>query len=164
VGLLLGWGAFPAILTALTLQALLFQFGGITTLGVNTMTMALPALLCYYLFGRLLHKRHFTVILAAFACGAFSVFLASIMVGCALFFTEENFFKVSAMLVIGHLPVMAIEGIITALCVVFLKKVEPTLLPGYSARSFEGEPPAQKPASDNEESPSGNERGDTGSA
>lgn len=34
VGLLLGWGAFPAILVGVSLQAVLFQFGGITTLGV----------------------------------------------------------------------------------------------------------------------------------
>ena len=46
VGLILGWGAFPVILVALTLQAMLFQFGGITTLGVNTMIMALPAVFC----------------------------------------------------------------------------------------------------------------------
>jgi hypothetical protein len=33
VGLLLGWAAFPAILVALALQAVFFQFGGITALG-----------------------------------------------------------------------------------------------------------------------------------
>ena len=31
VGLILGWGAFPVILVALTLQSMLFQFGGIPT-------------------------------------------------------------------------------------------------------------------------------------
>ena len=50
VGLLLGWGAFPAILVGLALQAMLFQFGGITVLGVNTFNVAGPAVLCYYLF------------------------------------------------------------------------------------------------------------------
>ncbi|MBT4287966.1 MAG: cobalamin biosynthesis protein CbiM, partial [Deltaproteobacteria bacterium] len=34
IGILLGWGAIPVILVALLLQAVLFQFGGITTLGV----------------------------------------------------------------------------------------------------------------------------------
>jgi cobalt/nickel transport system permease protein len=42
MGVLLGWTAFPAILVALALQGVLFQFGGITTLGVNTLNMALP--------------------------------------------------------------------------------------------------------------------------
>jgi cobalt/nickel transport system permease protein len=53
LGVILGWAAFPAILIGLALQALLFQFGGLTGLGVNTLNMALPAIICYYLFGRL---------------------------------------------------------------------------------------------------------------
>ena len=57
IGLILGWGAFPVILVALVLQAVFFQFGGITTLGVNTMIMAFPAIICYYLFGGLVRKR-----------------------------------------------------------------------------------------------------------
>ena len=50
LGALLGFVAFPAITVALLLQALLFQYGGILVLGVNTATMALPPILCYYLF------------------------------------------------------------------------------------------------------------------
>ncbi len=52
VGLFLGWGAFPVIFTGLLLQALLFNYGGLTVLGVNTAVMALPAVL----FGVLLHR------------------------------------------------------------------------------------------------------------
>jgi hypothetical protein len=51
MGLLLGWLAFPAILIALFLQALLFQFGGLTVLGVNAFTMAAPAVVCFCLSG-----------------------------------------------------------------------------------------------------------------
>ena len=43
LGLLLGWAAFPAILVGLALQALLFQYGGLIVLGVNTFNMAMPA-------------------------------------------------------------------------------------------------------------------------
>lgn len=132
VGLILGWSAFPAILVALTLQAVFFQFGGITTLGVNTVNMAVPAVLCYFLFGRTLHKRPPIAFIAAFACGFISVFLGAIFVGLSLVFTEENFFKVSAMLVVAHVPVMIIEGIITGFCVSFLRKVQPDMLPGYA--------------------------------
>ena len=130
VGIILGWAAFPVILVALTLQAIFFQFGGITTLGVNTMIMALPAVLCYYLFGRMVSKKASIAIPAAFVCGAFSIFFGAIMVGFALIFTEENFLKVSYLVVMAHLPVMIIEGIITAFCVAFLKKVQPDMLPG----------------------------------
>ena len=131
VGLMLGWGAFPVILVALALQAILFQFGGITTLGVNTMIMALPAVLCYYLFGRMVRKRPAISMPAMFVCGGLSVFFGAIMVGLTLVFTEENFLTVSYLVVAAHLPVMIIEGIITAFCVAFLKKVQPDILPGY---------------------------------
>ncbi|EFK10408.1 CbiM protein [delta proteobacterium NaphS2] len=130
VGLILGWGAFPVILVALTLQAVFFQFGGITTLGVNTVIMAFPAVLCYYLFGRLVGKGPRIALPAAFLCGSLSVFLAGILVGLALTFTEENFLKAAYLVVMAHIPVMIIEGIITAFCVLFLKKVQPEMLPG----------------------------------
>jgi cobalt/nickel transport system permease protein len=42
LGILLGWPAFPAILVALFLQAMLFQFGGWTTLGIQHGEHALP--------------------------------------------------------------------------------------------------------------------------
>lgn len=129
VGLILGWGAFPVILVALALQAVFFQFGGITTLGVNTMIMALPAVLCYYLFAGLVGQRPAIALPAAFFCGALSVFFGALMLGLALIFTEENFLKVSYLVVMAHLPVMAIEGIITSFCVAFLKRVQPEMLP-----------------------------------
>jgi cobalt/nickel transport system permease protein len=131
VGLLLGWAAFPAILVALALQAVFFQFGGITTLGVNTLIMALPAVVCYYLFAPLLHRSPAVALTAAFTCGFLAVLMAGIIVGLALMFTEEKFFEVAAAVVAAHLPVMIIEGVVTALCVAFLKKVQPSMLPGY---------------------------------
>ena len=132
VGLLLGWAAFPAILVALVLQAMLFQFGGITALGVNTIIMALPAVLCYIVCSPFLHKKPALALSAAVACGFLSVFFSAIILGLALVFTEENFFEVSAIVIAAHIPVMIIEGIVTAMCVAFLKKVQPTMLPGFS--------------------------------
>ncbi|MDX1709090.1 MAG: cobalt transporter CbiM [Desulfobacterales bacterium] len=131
VGLLLGWAAFPAILVALVLQAVLFQFGGFTGLGVNTIIMAAPAVLCYFVCSPFLHKGSKLALSAAFACGFLSVMLSALVLGLALVFTEENFFEVSAIVIAGHIPVMVIEGLITAMCVAFLKKVQPTMLPGF---------------------------------
>ena len=132
VGLLLGWAAFPVILVALVLQAVLFQFGGITALGVNTMIMALPAVLCYLVFSPFLHKSITLALSSAFVCGFLSVFLSAIILSLALIYTEENFLEVSVIVIVAHIPVMIIEGIVTALCVTFLKKVQPTMLPGFS--------------------------------
>jgi cobalt/nickel transport system permease protein len=129
LGLLLGWGAFPAILVALVLQAVFFQFGGITTLGVNTVIMALPAALCFFIFGRLVRKSYRTAVIAAFACGFLSVLLSGLLVALSLVFTNENFLKVSGIILAAHIPVMIIEGIVTAICVAFLRKVKPEMLP-----------------------------------
>ena len=129
IGLLLGWAAFPSILVALTLQSILFQFGGITALGVNTVNVAVPALVCYYLFNYAVRRENTFISLgSAFACGFSAVFLTSIMVGVSLFFTGEAFLEVSKLVVIAHFPVMIIEGIMTAFCVIFLKKVKPEIL------------------------------------
>lgn len=134
VGLLLGWVAFPAILVALALQAVFFQFGGITALGVNTVIMALPAVICYFIFAPLMRRSRPVALAGAFACGFLAVGLGGIIVGLALMFTEEKFFEVAAAVLAAHLPVMVIEGIVTALCVAFLKKVQPSMLPGYSPK------------------------------
>jgi cobalt/nickel transport system permease protein len=130
LGLLLGWAAVPAILVALTLQALFFQFGGITVLGVNTFIMALPAVICHYLFRRLLWQRPAVALSASFACGFLAVFLSALLLGGALYLTEEAFMAVASLAVAANLPVMVVEGVITAFCIAFLKKVEPGLLPG----------------------------------
>lgn len=131
VGLLLGWAAFPAILTALLLEAMMFQYGGITTLGFNTVVMALPAVLCYFLFGTLVQKEPRFSVPAAFVCGAGSVFLGAVLVGAGLMFTEGSFLEVAGLVVTAHIPVMIIEGVLTVFCVAFLRKVKPELLPGH---------------------------------
>lgn len=129
VGLLLGWAAFPAILVALLLHGVFFQFGGITTLGVNTIIMGLPAVICYYLFVPFLGKDRKFLLLAGFGCGFCAVLFGALLVGLALMFTEENFLAVATLVVTAYIPVMIIEGIVTAFCVVFLKKVQPAMLP-----------------------------------
>ncbi len=127
VGIILGWSAFPAILIALMLQAIIFQFGGITTLGVNTVIMAVPAVVCYYFFG-LFCRRTWLLFPAAFMSGVLAIFLSSLLAAAVLIFSEKNFWELSVIIVAAHLPVMLVEGLITGFAVVFLKKVKPALL------------------------------------
>ena len=135
VGLLLGWKAFPVILIGTALQALLFQYGGITTLGVNTLNMSLPAIICYYLFGWgiKLDSRRSVVIITAFCSGFFAVLISGSLVGFSLYLTGEAFLPVAKLIVSAHLPVMLIEGVLTAACVLFLKKLRQELLKGAYA-------------------------------
>ena len=71
MGLFLGWVVFPAILIGLILQAILFQFGGLTTLGVNTVVMGLPAFICFLAFRAGIRSNRPTIyMISAFFCGS----------------------------------------------------------------------------------------------
>ena len=129
LGILLGWMAFPSILVALSLQALLFQFGGFTVLGVNTMIMGVPALVAYILFTPLVKQKSIPVISAgAFLAGMTGIAFGAIIIALTLIKTGESFMSVAKVIIIAHIPVMIIEGIVTAFCVLFLKKVKPEIL------------------------------------
>lgn len=128
IGLILGWAAFPAVLVGLLLQAVFLQFGGITVLGVNSFNLAGPAVLCGFLFRSIVINQTKYALIAAFACGALSVFLTALMVAISLIWTEESFFEVAALVIAAHVPVMVIEGLITMFCIAFLKKVQPASL------------------------------------
>ena len=129
LGILLGWMAFPSILVALSLQALLFQFGGFTVLGVNTMIMAAPALFAYMLFSPLVKRERIPLVATGgFLAGMTGIAFGALIVAFTLIWTGESFVNVAKVIMITHIPVMIIEGIVTAFCVVFLKKVKPEIL------------------------------------
>jgi cobalt/nickel transport system permease protein len=125
---ILGWAAFPAILVALALQAVLFQYGGITVLGVNTFNMAFPAVLCFLLLRPLLVREGRIRAIGAFCCGALSVAGAGLLTALSLAFTDEGFLQAAGILFVAHIPVMIAEGVVTVLSVSFLAKVRPELL------------------------------------
>jgi cobalt/nickel transport system permease protein len=128
LGILLGWACFPAILVALFLQALFFQFGGIVVLGANTTVMALPALLCFYLFRPWCIKGGKKGQLAAFGAGFCAILLSALLMALAISMSDQGFLQVARLVVVAHIPVMIIEGIITMFTVSFLAKVQPEFL------------------------------------
>ena len=128
VGVILGWAAFPAILVALVLQSVLFQYGGLTALGVNAFNMAFPAVLCFYLLRPLMARTGRVRTIGAFCCGALSVAGAGLLTALSLAFTDEGFLQAARLLFLAHVPVMVVEGIVTALTVSFLARVRPELL------------------------------------
>lgn len=128
-GLILGWAAFPALTVALFLQAVLFGFGGLTSLGVNAVVMAGPAVAVRLLLGRPARSPDRRVALAAgFGAGVVGVGLGCLFLALALFLSAQGFVNVARLAVAAHLPVMAVEGLITAFVVVFLGRVRPDLL------------------------------------
>jgi cobalt/nickel transport system permease protein len=128
IGLVLGWACFPTILVALLLQTLFFQYGGLLVLGVNTATMALPALLCFYLFRPWLKHNGRQRGIAAFAAGFLAILGSAVLMALALASTDQGFLQVARLLVVAHFPLMCIEGIITMFAVTFLAKVQPEFL------------------------------------
>lgn len=130
-GLLLGWAAVPAIFVGVLLQALLFQFGGLTTLGVQTVVMGFPAVIVHYLFRKpVLSKRVVIANLSAFLSGAFAVLLSTLFFALVLATTDESFLPVAQLVLAAHIPIMVIEGFITLFVMAFLRKVKPEILTG----------------------------------
>lgn len=129
LGLLLGWMSFPAILVALGLQAVLFQFGGLTTLGVNTLNMAAPAVAVYYLLRPFMRsEKRLAVAAAGFMAGALAVLGAAALIAVSLVTTGEEFSPVAKTLFAVNLPAAVVEGVVTASIVAFLKRVKPEIL------------------------------------
>jgi len=137
LGAVLGYYAFPAILIGLFFQAVMFQHGGLTTLGVNATMMGLPALLAYHLFRlrNLLGKesRAWTGSFG-FLAGAGGLGIAALIASALLIATIPAHLDAEAeqasiyALSLAHVPLMVIEGVFTALVVIFLQRVRPELL------------------------------------
>jgi len=129
LGLVLGWAAFPAVLVALLLQAVLFSYGGLTTLGVNTLIMGAPAVLCHYLFGPLVRSGREPVVFAgAFAAGAAGILFGAALNAGTLALAGNGYEVFAALVAVLHLPLAGVEGLVTGSVVVLLRKVRPELL------------------------------------
>lgn len=127
-GVLLGWRAFPAIFTALALQAILFQYGGITTLGVNTASMGYGAVCAWQIFHLILKIFPKKLALAAFCAGAAGTAIACGLTAIALGFTNEGFQAAAGALFLAHLPVMIAEGLLTMFTIGFMARMRPEIL------------------------------------
>ena len=131
MGLALGWAAFPAVMAALLLQALLFGFGGLLVLGPNTAIMAGAALIVYLLFAGPTRRSGGRAAMAlAFAAGAGAVLLAALGVGLFLGLTDRNFFDAARVVLVAHVPLALIEGLVTAFLIGWLKRAAPEFLSG----------------------------------
>jgi cobalt/nickel transport system permease protein len=128
LGLMLGWAAFPAILTGLLLQAVLFQYGGLTSIGVNTADMALPAVIFYFLFKGLVSRGGKYMSIGTFLCGALSIAGSSIMTAAALSFSDDSFIEAAQAIIYAHIPIMLAEGLICMFAYGFIHKVRPEML------------------------------------
>jgi len=63
-----------------------------------------------------------------FLAGSFSIFLSGLLLALALAFSGKQFLPAALVVAGAHVPIMLMEGILTAACVGFLRKVKPGLL------------------------------------
>ncbi len=132
VGVILGILAYPAIFIGLILQAFLFGHGGVTTIGINTVVMGIPALIAYGIFkagSRLdfLRKGVSEAIFGAIA-GGVAVALAVLFLVICLLTTGKEFSGVASLVAVAHIPIIIIEAVIVGSVVAFLARVKPELI------------------------------------
>ena len=131
-GILLGRASFPAIFIALLLQAFLFQHGGITTLGINTLNIGVPALISSGIFiaGVNHTKIKNKIMIFGALAGGLAIVLAVILTSIMLLISGDEFWGIVIILIIAYLPVIVIEAMLVGGIAKFLAKVKPEMLIG----------------------------------
>jgi cobalt/nickel transport system permease protein len=137
-GILLGRRAYAGIFVALTLQAVFFQHGGITVIGVNTFNIGLPALLAWQIFEQLrgLKTPRREVVFGGLA-GGLAVLASVLMVSLELLAMGEEFQEISILVIGVHLPVVLIEAVVAGGAAGLLVNVKPEMLCGSRNRTSE---------------------------
>jgi cobalt/nickel transport system permease protein len=130
MGIMLGEVAFLAVTVALLLQALLFGFGGLTTLGVNVVNMAVPGIVLAAIAGPILRTTPSLALRTALAAliGALAVLGTGGMVALSLYLSSSDYLPVASVLLATYLPLAIGEAFITAAVVGFLARVQPKAL------------------------------------
>jgi cobalt/nickel transport system permease protein len=145
LGIMLGYYAFLAILIGLFFQAVMFQHGGLTTLGINAVMMGFPALLAYHFFqvGRRWSQdkgKGWQNVFAFIAGGGALGLSAMIFTFITLTFIPAEFNTAAEQtityLALGGYGIQAIiEGLFTAMFLAFIQRVKPELLNGNKVRN-----------------------------
>ena len=137
-GILLGRRAFIGVFVALTLQAVFFQHGGLSVLGVNAFNIGVPALLAWQLFEkrRGLESPHLEAVFGALA-GGLAVLTSVLLVSLELLALGEAFNEISLLVIGAHLPVIIIEALVVGAAAGFLLKVKPEMLADSSSKIME---------------------------
>ncbi len=135
-GILLGpWLGFLTICSVVLVQALIFHDGGITTLGANALNMAIIAVLIGYFSYKFLIEnfgnRDSIRFLGAFLGGWLGIVIAGTAVAIEIGYSPSFPYGIAITIpvMVGWHAVLGImEGIITALTIIYLSRRAPQLL------------------------------------
>ncbi|MBX9740341.1 MAG: cobalt transporter CbiM [Beijerinckiaceae bacterium] len=129
MGLILGVAIFPAVFIALLLQSVMFGFGGLTSLGVNTFNIALPgAVIGVALAPAIARSTAGRAALLAGTGSALAVGATGALVALSLALSSTDYVASAKVMIATYVPLMCVEGLVAGFCVSFVKKVKPELL------------------------------------
>jgi cobalt/nickel transport system permease protein len=121
-GILAGRRAFPVIFAALLFQTILFQHGGLLTLGLNAMNMGIGALIAAALW----RSKAGPESVRSFLCGFLGVLTPALLI--AVEFSLAGYGKGFWFMAALYMGVAAVEGALTTAIVTFLRSARPALL------------------------------------
>jgi cobalt/nickel transport system permease protein len=136
MGIVLGPAIFPAVCVALLLQAVMFGFGGLTTLGVNIVNIAMPGAIIGALVSPMIARagpRGAAVIagLASAACVA----CTGLLVALSLALSSADYLLSARVMMATYVPLIIVEGLVGGFCISFVKRVRPELLTSVQAQA-----------------------------
>lgn len=142
--ILLGpWPAMVVITSVVSVQAILFQDGGLLALGANLFNMAVIGVAVSYtiysLMMKFLSKKAWGMTVSGFASAWGSIFFASLCAALQLVFSGTSPASIAIPAMAGvHALIGAGEGLITTGALAFLKAARKDLLDGSKAASTDG--------------------------
>jgi cobalt/nickel transport system permease protein len=122
IGILAGRRAFPVIFAALLFQTILFQHGGLLSLGLNAANMGLGALFASMIWRTGL----FSETIRAFVCGFTGVAVPALLISLEFFLTGYG--KGFLFMALLYLGAAVLEGVLTGVAVSFVRGAKPTML------------------------------------
>jgi cobalt/nickel transport system permease protein len=132
MGLVLGVRAIPAVFVGLLLQAVMFGFGGITSLGVDVVDIAFPGVAAALVARPALARAEgWRVGAIGAAVGAVGVIGTAGCVALALALSSADFVPSLRVIALTYIPLALAEAALTGVVVAYLRRVKPEAL-GFS--------------------------------
>lgn len=130
MGIVIGWATVPAVFVGLVLQSVFFGFGGLTTLGVNTMNIALPGVFWALMLRPFLRGSPGRAALVGAAIAALSVASTAALVALSLALSDAAYGAAARVVALTYLPLILGEAVVVGFVCGFLARVTPELLGG----------------------------------
>ncbi|MCW2317254.1 cobalt/nickel transport system permease protein [Rhodoblastus acidophilus] len=129
MGLVLGLRAIPAVFVGLLLQAVLFGFGGITSLGVDLVDIAFPGVAAALIARPALARAQgWRVGAVGAAVAAAGVAGTAACVSLALALSSADYVPSLRVIALTYIPLALAEAALTGVVVSYLKRVKPEAL------------------------------------